>query len=146
MTTISNDNLYSATFSEIKAFLDGISGLDPRGRYKANWIHSSMPHINQKGFDGYPFIVLKIDVNEDNNSIDNSVSTKTFRILLSIYSDDPSVVDTIAESIYNSLKSKSNLTELKNKNLSSSPLNWDLDLNGKKISYRNIGIIGNKRI
>ena len=142
--TLTNDNLFSEPYNQIKSFLEGINSLDPRNRYKANWIHASLPNINQKGFDGYPFIVLKVDVNEEENSVDNSVSIKVFRIMIGVYSDDASQVDTISDAIYSNLKSS--LTEFKNKGLSSSPISWDLDMSGKKISFRNIGIIARRRL
>ena len=49
---LSNSNLFSESFTLIENFLKEISGLDPRSRYKAKWIYSSMPNLNSKGFDG----------------------------------------------------------------------------------------------
>jgi len=141
---ITNNNLYSASYNSIKTFLNGISGLDPRGRYKANWIHPSIPNINEKGFDGYPFIVLKIDVSEQEKSFDNSTSEKIFRIMIMIYSDDASQVDTISDNVVANFKN--NMTDFHAKEISSSPIAWNIDEHGKKISFRNIGILARNRI
>ena len=143
---LTNNNLFSESYNTIKAFLNGISGLDPRGRYKANWIHASMPNINQKGFDGYPFIVLKINVGEENKSFNSAISDKVFRIEFDVYSDDPSQVDTISDSIVGGLKDVTKLTDFSVKDISSSPINWNIDFNGKKISFRIINVIGRSRI
>lgn len=139
--TITNTNLFSESYNAVNTFLKTIS--DPRSRFKANWIHASMPNTNSKGFDGYPFMVIKLDVNEDNKSFDNSTSQKIFRVLVSVYSDDASQVDTIADSIFSSFKS---VTDFQGREMSSSPMAWNLDLNGKKISYRNLGFIMRNRI
>lgn len=146
MATITNNNLFSESYNAVKTFLNEISGLDPRGRYKANFIHASMPNINQKGFDGYPFIILKTDVAESKKSFDSAISEKLFRISLGIYSDDPSQVDTMSDAIVGGIKDVSKLTAFSCKEISSSPMTWDLDLNGKKISFRTIGIIARSRI
>ena len=83
---LTNQNLYSKGYSLVKTFLDGLN-LDPKNRFKANLIHSSLPNINNKGFDGYPFIVLKVDINEEDKSFDAITSAKVFRVLIQIYSD-----------------------------------------------------------
>lgn len=144
--TITNANIFSKSYDVVKTFLESISGLDPRNRFKANWIHSSMPNINGKGFDGYPFIVIKVDASESNKSFDSATSEKTFRIVLGVYSDDPSQVDTISDAIMNNMKSLSQMTDFQAKELSSSPMAWNLDEHGKKISFRNIGVIARSRI
>ncbi len=144
--TITNANLFSESFNSVKAFLESISKLDPRGRYKANWIHNSMPNINDKRFDGYPFIILKINVGEKNKSLDSSISDKVFRVLLGVYSNEPTEVDTISNSIVSNLKDKTKLTNFQAKEISDSPMAWDMDMKGKKISFRNIGFIGVSRI
>lgn len=144
--SLTNSNLYTESYKKIKEFLLTINGIDPRNRYKGNIVHASMPNINQKGFDGYPFIVLKIDVSEENKSFDSEISNKIFRIILGVYSDDPSQVDTISDSIVNNLKDMTKLTDFQVKELSSSPMAWNMDEHGKKISFRNIGIIARSRI
>lgn len=141
---ITNSNLFSESYSSVKTFLKNISGIDPRGRYKANFIHPSIPNINEKGFDGYPFIVLKVDISEDKKSFDNATSEKTFRIMIFIYSDDASQVDTISDLVISNFKS--NLTDFHAKEISSSPIAWNIDEHGKKISFRNLGILCRSRI
>ena len=139
---LTNENLFSQSYTNIKNFLNGISGLDPRSRFKANWIHASMPNVNKKGFDGYPFIVLTVNVSEEKKSFDSSISEKIFRCLIAVYSDDPGQVDAISDLIRSNL----NDIDFQVKELSNSPMAWNLDLNGKKISFRNIGIMGRSRI
>jgi len=143
---INNSNLFSESYNLVKSFLNGISGLDPRDRFKANYIHASMPNINQKGFDGYPFIILTINVSEEKKSFDSAISDKIFRKVIAVYSDDPSQVDSMSDKILENLKDKTKLTDFQVKDLSNSPMAWNLDEHGKKISFRNIGIIGKSRI
>jgi len=141
---ITNSNLFSQSYTEIKNFLKN-NITDPRNRYKANWIHASMPNINAKDFDGYPFIVIQIDLNEDNLSFDYS-SEKIFRILITVYSDEPTEIDSISNEIFSNLKDETKLTDFKIKIMESSPISWDMDLKGKKILNRRIGLIAKKRI
>jgi hypothetical protein len=141
--TITNEELFSGPYNSIKSFLNGISGLDPRNRFKVNWIHSSLPNINDKGFDGYPFIVLSISIGEDKKSFDNSTSEKVFRVMISIYSKDSSEIDVISNKIFSNFKT---IEDFGAKELSSSPIAWNMDLNGQKISFRNIGLIMKERI
>jgi len=142
--TITNSTLFSGSYDSLKTFLNGISGLDPRNRYKANWIHSSIPNINDKGFDGYPFIVLTVGVGEEEKAFDNSTSTKVFRVMISIYSKEGTEVDTISNKICDAFKTS--LNDFSAKELSSSPISWNLDLAGQKIYFRNIGFLMKERI
>jgi len=140
-------NLFSEPFNIIKNFL--VKNItDPRGRYKTNFIHASMPQINNKGFDGYPFIIISNDVSEDgdNMSMDGQTSNKIFRIQLRIMSDQPTHIDSISDQIGEKFKDEALLTEFGAKELASSPIDWDLDVNGKKILFRNIGFIFQERI
>ncbi len=141
--TITNENLFSEAYNSVKSFLNGIPNLDPRNRYKANWIHSSMPNINDKGFDGYPFIVLSVGIEEGKTSFDIT-SEKTFRVLISVYSKDALEVDNISNKIYSLFKTS--LNNFGAKELSSSPIDWNLDLNGQKILFRNLGFLMRSRI
>ncbi len=144
--TLSNSNIFSESFTLLKSFLNGISGIDPRGRYKANLIHASMPNVNSKGFDGYPFIIIKCDPSDENKSFNPAVSEKVFRVLLRIYSDEATEVDSISDKIFCNLKDETKLTDFKAKEMSTSPIDWDLDMNGKKIIFRSIGLILRVRI
>jgi len=142
---ITNSTLFSGSFNAVETFLkDNIS--DPRSRYKKHWIHSSMPNVNSKGFNGYPFIVIRIDVGEENKSFDVSTSNKVFRILLSVYSDEATEVDSVSDEILSLFKDETKLTDFKAREVSTSPINYDFDINGKKIIFRNIGIIARSRI
>jgi len=143
--TITNANLFSNSYNAIKTFLNGISGLDPRNRYKANWIHPSRPNINEKGFDGYPFIILKSEVLEKRKTFDNN-SEKVFRVIIEVYSDDASQVDTISDSIISNFQDETKLTDFSSREHTSSPITYTLDLNGKKITYRMIGLIFRSKI
>jgi hypothetical protein len=144
--TITNSNLFSEGYNSIKSFLEGISSLDSRHRNKSNWIHSSIPNINSKGFEGYPFIVIRLDVNESSRSFDRDTSEKVYNVLIKVYSDEATEVDSISDKIFNNFKDETKLTDFKARELSSSPLDWNLDQNGKKILYRNIGLIMKMRL
>jgi hypothetical protein len=143
---ITNNNLFSESFSQIKSFLDGINALDTRGRFKANFIHSSMPNINSKGFDGYPFIVLRADVEEENKAFDRTTSDKVFRVMMQVYSTEATDVDSITDKLFSNFKDETKLTDFVSRELSASPINWDLDLNGKKVLFRNFSVILRSRI
>jgi hypothetical protein len=143
---ITNETLFTNSYSAVKSFLNGISGLDPRGRFKANWIHSSMPNINEKGFDGYPFIILTMNIGENKPSFDVRISQKIFRVLISIYSSESTDIDNISDTLFENLKDETKLTDFQIINLESSPFSWDLDRNGKKILFRNINIVARSRI
>lgn len=143
---LSNSNLLAESYSVVETFLEGITGLDPRGRHQANWIHASMPNVNAKGFDGYPFIVLRINVSESNKSMNVQISEKTFRCLLSVYSEDASQLDAICDKIYNASTDETKLTDFQAKEMSSSEISYNLDEHGKKILFRNIGFIFRSRI
>ncbi len=144
--TITNSNLFSEGFTILKSFLKEISGLDPRNRYKENFIHSSMPNINSKGFNGYPFIIIRVDVGENNQSFDRDTSEKVYEILIQIYSDEATEVDSIADKIFSNFKDETKLTDFKAREISSSPLNWNMDMNGKKVLFRNMGFIMKMRL
>lgn len=143
---ITNSNLFSQSFTLIESFLNGISGLDPRHRFKPKWIYSSMPNINSKGFDGYPLIVVKVDPSDEDKSFNPEVSEKVFRILLTVYSNEASDIDSISDKIFSNLKDETKLTDFPGKEMSTSPINWDLDMNGKKILFRSVGLILKSRI
>ncbi len=141
---ITNEELFTSSYDSLKTFLNGIANLDPRNRNKPNWIHSSMPNINDSGFDGYPFIVLKENINEEDLAFDNTVSTKVFRVLFSIYSKDTTEIDQISNKIFNAVKTNTN--DFGAKELSSSDISWNMDDHGKKISFRHMGLIMRQRI
>jgi hypothetical protein len=141
---ITNSTLFSESFSEVETFLKSIT--DPRGRFKPHWVHSSMPHINQKGYDGYPFMILTIDVSEENKSFDVTTSNKFFRVLVRIYATEPTHIDSISDEIANDLKDQTKLTDFDAREISSSPINWAMDEHGKKVLFRSIGFILKRRI
>lgn len=141
---ITNADLFTSSYDSIKSFLNGISNLDPRNRFKANWIHASMPNINDKGFDGYPFLILKVGVGEQNKSFDNSTSEKVFRVMISVYSKEITDIDFISDKIVETFKTS--ITDFSAKEISTSPIAWNLDDHGQKISFRNLGFIMRNRI
>jgi len=142
--SLTKSNLYSESYTILKNFIEN-NITDPKHRYKKKWIYASMPNINDKGFTGYPFIVITLDINEDKKSFDRDISQKNFRVLLSIYAKDATDIDTISNSLFNQLNS-TDLSEFKSIELSSSPLSWDLDMKGEKILWRNFGLICKTRI
>lgn len=141
---LQTNNLYSESYQIIKDFLNDLD-IDPRKRYRGNWIHSSMPNINSKGFDGYPFIVLRVDLMEDNPTFDGN-EEKIFRVQVSIYCEDPANLDSISNKIIANFKDETKLTEFKSKKLLSSPINYTLDLKGKKILYRDLWFIFRRKL
>lgn len=108
-------------------------------------MHASPPNINEKGFDGYPFIVLKSEVLERRKTFDNN-SEKVFRVAIQVYSNDPSQVDTISDLIISNFQDETKLTDFASREHTSSPIAFNLDLNGKKITYRTIGLILRSKI
>jgi hypothetical protein len=144
---LTNSNLFSESYGIIKKFIDtNIS--DPKNRYKKQWVHPTMPNITDNRFDGYPFIVVEVDMNEESKSLDRSTSNKVFRALLSVYSDDAAQVDSIASEVLQKFKDETltnSLKEFKSMEIASSPFGFEI-LGGKKISRRLIGLIGVKRI
>lgn len=144
--SITTSNLYSASYSAIETFIKGISGIDPKRRDRKNFIHASQPNINGKDFEGYPFIILKIDLMEDHPSFDGQISDKTFKAQITIYCEDATDLDGMSDKIVSNYKSETQLTDFQIKQLNSSPINYLMDLKGKKILYRNIWLIFKKRI
>jgi len=132
---ITNNNIFSESYNEVESFLKNIT--DPKARYKVNWIHASMPHLNAKGFEGYPFMVLKINVDEDNKSFDDDTSQKNFRAMVRVYSDQPTDIETICDAIFSGLKASNTLT-FSSRDLEASPIDWTLDQKGKKVLFREI--------
>lgn len=145
--TINQDNLFSESYNVVKNFLKN-NVTDPRNRFKADWLRASMPLVTDKGFPGYPFIIIRIDVGENPNAsaMDAETSNKTFRVQLRVMSDQASDTDSISDQIAGQFKDEGKMTEFGGKELSSSPIDWDLDMNGKKVLFRNIGFILEERI
>jgi len=136
---LTNANLYSQSFDIVESFLkDNLS--DPKDRYKANWIHASFPNINSKGFEGYPFITLKINLFEDNPVFDRDKTQKNFRAIITIYSDQPTEIETISDDIAELFRDRTKLIDFKARELTSSPISWTLDQKGKKVLFREINI------
>lgn len=144
--TLSNSNLHSESYSVVESFLSGISGLDPKNRFNANLVHASMPNINAKGFDGYPFLILRVNVSENDKAMDITISQKIFKVLLSVHSEDASQLDAMCDKIYSASKDETKLTDFQAKEMSSSDISYNLDEHGKKVLFRNIGFIMRSRI
>lgn len=135
---ITNATLFSASFDSIETFLKN-NLTDPKGRYKPNWIHASFPNINSQSFSGYPFLTLKINLFEDNNSF-GSKNQKNFRAIITIYSNQPIDIESICDDIAALFRDETKLTDFKSKGLSSSPISWTLDQKGKKVLFREINL------
>ena len=137
--SITNATLYSASYNSVETFLkDNI--IDPRGRHKSNWIHASMPNINAMSFEGYPFIILKINLFEDNPTFDRDKTQKNFRAIIIIYSDQPTEIETICDLIGSLFRNESYLTDFDARELTSSPISWTLDQKGKKVLFRELNL------
>ncbi len=142
---ITNTNLFSASYKAVETFLKN-NLTDPRNRYKTNWIHASMPHPNSKGFAGYPFIILTINVREDRKSFDNDKSQKTFTAKISVYSDQPTDIEGVSDEIGELFRDETKLTDFNARDIDNSPISWTLDQNGKKVLFRDINLILRSRI
>lgn len=145
--TLATNNLYSESFTILKNFIN-TNLTDPRHRFKKQWVHASLPDLTNKGFDGYPFVVITVGVSETKNAFDINVSNKIFRIILSIYSDEATDVDTLADqliSIFRTQTLTDNLNEFKAKILTASPLTTSI-IGGRKIYSRNVNFTGKKRL
>ena len=144
---INQTNLFSEPFDIIKNFLKN-NITDPRARLKVDWLRSSMPLVTNKGYPGYPIIIIRNDVGEDlnNSSMEAEISNKIFRVQLRVMSDQATDIDSISDEITANFKKEDKLTEFGGKELSSSPIDWDMDMNGKKVLFRNIGLILQERI
>jgi len=97
---INNTNLYSETFNVIKNFIK-TQITDPRNRSKGNWVHDSMPLVTDKGFEGYPFVIIRSDVADDGatRGKDGQTVNETFRIQLRVMSDQGKEIDSISDQI-----------------------------------------------
>ncbi len=146
MANLTKSNVFSESFNIVKTFLDGISNLDPRKRFKVNWIHASMPRVNDKQFNGYPFIVIQSNLSESDKTFDVETSQKEFSVLLTVYSDQATEIDTICDLIHANFKDETKLTEFKAREIASSEFNWNMDENGRKIHNRALGFIMRSRI
>jgi len=142
---LTNSNVFAESYSIVKTFLEAISGIDPRKRFKANWVHASMPNVNSKGFNGYPFVVVQTSISENSKTFD-STSEKEFNVLITIYSDQATEIDTMADLIHSNFKDETKLTEFKAREIASSEFNWNMDQNGRKIHNRAVGFIMRVRI
>ncbi|MHA1383229.1 MAG: hypothetical protein ACTSR3_05690 [Candidatus Helarchaeota archaeon] len=142
---ITNANLFSEPYDLVETFLkNNIS--DPRNRYKKTWIHASMPNINAKGFEGYPFITLKINLFEDNPVFDRDKTQKNFRAIITVYSNEPTDIESICDSIAELFRDRTKLTDFKARDITSSPISWTLDQKGKKVLFREINLELKSRI
>ena len=136
---IGNDNLWTGAYSTVKAFL--VANLtDPRGRYKDNWVHPGMPNINNKAFNGFPFVTLTINFSDASPALDLVTTNKEALIIMEIVSDNAVEVDTWSDQIYSKIKTAGKLEEIKSKELDSSPIDYLTDENNKKVYTRTIGI------
>ena len=143
--TITNSNLFSESYNLVESFLkDNLT--DPRGRYKTNWIHASMPFVTSKGFKGYPYVVLTVNVREDTKSFDPEKSQKTFIVKMSIYSDQPTDIESVADEVGELFRDETKLTEFSTRDLENTPMSWTLDQNGKKVLFRDITLVLRSRI
>ena len=142
---ITNANMFSASYDAVETFLkDNLT--DPKSRYKVNWVHASMPKVNATSFEGYPFITLKINIDETNPSFDRDITQKNFRAFITIYSDQPTDIESVCDEIGELFRDRTKLTDFKARDIIASPINWTLDQNGKKVLFREIQLDLRSRI
>lgn len=145
--TLTNSNIFSESYTILKSFLN-TNITDPRRRFKKQWIHPSEPNTTAQGYDGYPHIILNVDVSEDNKSFDKSTSNKQFSALLTIESDQATEVDSISDEIFSKMKDETltdSTSEFKSIELAASGFDFRL-VGGRKIHRRQIGLIGRTRL
>lgn len=144
---LSNSNIFSESYTILKNFIDtNIS--DPRKRFKKQWVHPSEPNVTQQKFDGYPYIILSVDVSEDNKAFDKSTSNKQFSALLTVESDQATEVDLICDEIFSKMKDETltdSTSQLRSIELASSGFDFRL-IGGRKIHRRVLGLIGRTRL
>ena len=140
---IDNTNLFSESYDSVETFLKGLT--DPKSRFKVNWIHPSMPNVNGSSFEGYPFMILKVNVVEDKKSFDNATQ-KTFKAIITIYSDQATEIETICNEISEDFRKETKLTDFESKLFDASPIDWTMDQKGKKILFREITLEMKNRI
>jgi len=105
-----------------------------------------MPHVNSKGFKGYPFIILTINIREDMKSFDPDKSQKNFIVKISVYSDQPTDIESVSDEIGSLFRDETKLTDFSARDLDNVPISWTLDQNGKKVLFRDITLILRSRI
>lgn len=145
--TLNSSNLFSDSFTQLKAFIN-TNITDPRSRFKKQWVHPNLPNITDQAFDGYPFITVDVNVDEENKSLDRSTSNKVFRITLGVYSDQSTEVDAIADAIFANFQSETitnSLSDFKSIIIDNTSFDFDI-IAGRKISRRLIKFLGRKRI
>ncbi len=142
---ITNANLYSESYNIVESFLqDNLT--DPKKRYKTNWVHASMPLLTGRAFSGYPFVILRIDVSEDEKAFDNDQTQKNFRVLISVYSNEVTDIESVCDQIGELFRDETKLTNFSSRGLTGSPISWTLDMNGKKVLFREMVLELRERI
>jgi len=145
--TITSTTLLSSAYTEIKNFIN-TNITDPKSRYKKQWVHATLPNLADDTFDGYPFVVVDVDMSEEDKAFDRSTSVKRYRIRLGVYSEQATEVDSISDQLIAKFKDETltnSLSEFKSIEIGLSPFDFTM-IGGKKISRRFIGLIGRKRL
>jgi hypothetical protein len=133
---LNNEEIFSEPFNIVKSFLEGLK--DPRNRFKQRWVYDSRPLVDSREFSGFPFMVLKVDVTENKKSHDVVTSEKQFDAVIHVEARDGSQIDNISNQIFSKFKDEDELGGLDERRISSSPLVWFEDLDGKKTLRRTI--------
>jgi hypothetical protein len=144
---ITSTTIFSGAYTTIKDFIN-TNVTDPRRRFKKQWVHPSEPNPTDQNFDGYPYVIVQVGVDEDVKAFDRSTSNKNFNAFLTIESDQATEVDSIADQIISKFKDETltnSLSEFRSIELDSSDFDFRL-VGGRKIHRRLIGIIGVIRI
>jgi hypothetical protein len=136
---ITKEKVYSESYKEVKTFLDSLT--DPRNRFKKRWVHASMPNITENGFDGYPFIVLEENISHSEVFDFSRNANVGFRVFLTIYSEEPTHMDTISDELY----SRYQEMPLKTLRITESPIG-PLVVNGRKVYRRAFALLGRLRL
>lgn len=101
MPEITGNTLYQNAWQSLKDLLkDNL--VDPKNRFKAEWILSRIPQTSKNGFVGYPFITISpVNMVPSNRSLNRNTAEFTFSTIISVYTDDNAVqLDELSTQIY----------------------------------------------
>lgn len=142
--TIDYSNVFSQSHASVFNLLndrDNVADpLDVNGTRKLVYVRE--PQQMGRGFSNYPIIVVPpVDVNSVNHSVSGTKSTVTYSIVVRVYSIDArfpatsqasgaSQLDTLSNSVFQTLNNESNRATLrkrglKNLSINSSPSDYD---------------------
>ena len=108
---ISLNTVRANVFSEVYNILNS-KVTDPNSRGK-QWIFTSVPDVNAANFVGFPILIIgKVKLGKEFEVFDNSYSDKKVPVIITVYSTDNAVLDTLSDSV-DAIMTPANLTQFK---------------------------------